>query len=416
MTTAIPTRRRQSASDGMLWTGALAGLLAAVGVALWLLPRPVNLWPIPDLQVYQAGVKLLLSGSDPYAARLGAGLLPYTYPPFSLLLFLPLSFWVPKLQVIAICNTMLTAVVIWAVLRSYPAAGRQARMGVTAPQAVMGSLILIAVQVLQPVRSNTHFGQVNVILMACVVVDMLVMKPRWRGVLTGLASMVKLTPLVFVLMPLWLRDRRTVLNMAATTAACLTVSAVLLPASTWWFFTSGVFDDDRPGATYPGVSFNQSLRGLSLRLWRPGALQPDPAGSPTAATVTWLMAALLVLGLLVLALRGLDKNTDRGLALGYIATAGLLVSPVSWPHHWVWVVPLLTAAAASLRRFPWVAAAVALMVVSMAGDPWFVEHWFEAGSLSPTTAWLVLNPYVLAGLLVLSAGAWYGGRRSGNGQ
>ncbi len=410
MTTFAPSplNRRQ---DLLLWWSAAAVSVTALLLAVWLLPRPVDHWPIPDLQVYREGVELLTAGGNPYSARLGIGQLPYTYPPFSLLVFLPLAVWVPKLQVIAVVNTLLLAMVIWAVLRSYPQTDRRTTAGLTASQAMIGSTILLGAQTLEPITNTTRFGQVNVVLMAMVVVDMLVVNPRWRGTLTGLAAMVKLTPLAFLAFPLWLRERSAARNLIGTSAVCLILSIVIMPRSTFWYFTDGMLAQDRPGATYPGLSLNQSLRGLSLRLVHPGALQQDQSMPTTTVNVVWLALVLLVIGLLLLALRGLDTKVDRALALGYIATAGLLVSPISWPHHWVWVVPLAAATVSSVRRFPLVAGAVGLMVVSMVGNPWFNGHWYEAVTLSPTAALLVLNPYVGSGLLVLAAGAWYGRRR-----
>lgn len=408
-----PGRNRRRAS--FLWLAALVGVLTAFLLGLSRLPSPANQWPMPDLSVYRQGVIMLLEGHDPYGRPLGIGQLPYTYPPFSLIAFLPLALSSPGVESMAILNTLLLGVVVWAVLRSYPRAGSARFPGITAGQAVLGALILVAAQWLQPVTSNTVFGQVNVVLMAMVVVDLLVVTAKWRGVLTGVAAMVKLTPLVFLLYSIWLRDRRTLANAIIASAGCLVLSFATLPGITVGYFAGGMLDQNLPGRTYPGVVFNQSLRGFALRVLGPGPLETTPMGATTTADVLWISMSALTLGLLYLALRGLDRVADRALAIGYVATAGLLVSPVSWTHHWVWIVPLAAAAASSVRRFPLVAFAVAMMVVFMVDEPWFVRHWYATGSLTSHVGALVLNPYLWTGLLVLMVGAWYGLRRGEEG-
>jgi alpha-1,2-mannosyltransferase len=406
-----PDRDRRGVS--LLWSAALVAGLGAFLLALFRLPSPADQWPMPDLDVYAKGATLLLEGSDPYGRPLGIGQLPYTYPPFSLIAFLPLALFSPGVQAVAILNTLLLGVVIWAVLRSYPRKGCVRFLGITSGQALLGAAILVSAQLLQPVASNIALGQVNVVLMTLVVVDLLVVTPRWRGLLTGVAAMVKLTPLVFLLYPIWLRDRRTLSNSIIAIAGCLILSFATLPGITTDYFAGGMLDQNLPGSTYPGVVFNQSLRGFALRVLGPGPLETTPAGVTTKAEVLWISMSALVLALLYLALRGLDRVEDRALAIGYVATAGLLASPVSWTHHWVWAVPLAAAVASSVRRFPLVGLAIAVMTASMIGEPWFLRHWYDAGNFTSQVGALILNPYLWSGLLVLIAGAWYGLRSEG---
>ena len=203
---------------------------------------------MPDLAVYRQGVSLLLEGVDPYGRPLGIGQLPYIYPPFSLIAFLPLEILSPGVEMLAVLNTLLLGVVIWAVLRSYPRTGYARFLGITAEQAVLGSALLVGAQWLQPVGSNIVLGQVNVVLMAMVVVDLLVVTPKWRGLLTGVAAMVKLTPLVFLLYPIWVRDRRTLANVIIASAGCLVLSVATMPGITVDYFAGGMLDQNCRGA------------------------------------------------------------------------------------------------------------------------------------------------------------------------
>ena len=63
------------------------------------------------------------------------------------------------------------------------------------------------------------------------------------------------------------------------------------------------------------------------------------AGSVSSGTVPWIAAAVLVgvAGLVAAAL--LYRARQPVPAMLACALTGLLVSPLSWDHHWVWVAP-----------------------------------------------------------------------------
>ncbi|MBW4042489.1 MAG: hypothetical protein HIU86_10245 [Acidobacteria bacterium] len=93
-----------------------------------------------------------------------------------------------------------------------------------------------------------------------------------------------------------------------------------------------------------------------------------------------------------------------------IAAVALLVSPVSWTHHWVWVVPgLIWGVGRALHRGSRVAAGGVLLVgaVFLLGPQWLLPtggnaelHWtvgqFVMGDAYVEIAFLVV---VVAGLL-----------------
>ncbi len=259
----------------------------------------------------------------------------------------------------------------------------------------------------EPVWRTLGFGQVNLVLLALVVVDVLVLRgSRGAGLLTGLAAAVKLTPLVFV-GHLWLTGRRADAGRAlAAFGLCHAVGGVLLPGDSLRYWTVVVLDPSRPGDNaYWG---NQSLNGLVHRL---------------AGGADWALVLSGALGVGVLAVGALVVSgrwraaapLDPLAALLVTAGCGLLVSPVSWTHHWVWVVPLgcwlarpllarpLLAAAPVARRWPPVLALAALGVV-FTGWCW----WLVPGGGHAELAWTPLesvvgNSYALAGLVGLAA-------------
>jgi alpha-1,2-mannosyltransferase len=173
-------------------------------------------------------------------------------------------------------------------------------------------------------------GQINVVLMALVVLDVLVLKgSRWSGVLIGVAAAVKLTPLIFV--PYLLLTGRGVdaLRAITTFAGLHAVMFAVAPHDSARFWTRAVTDSAR---IQPAEwSTNQSLNGLMLRL-----TDLAPWSLPVALGVGALLA--VPAGLLVRRLHARGAELPALLATAFF---GLLVAPVSWSHHWVWAAPLI---------------------------------------------------------------------------
>jgi hypothetical protein len=97
---------------------------------------------------------------------------------------------------------------------------------------------------------------------------------------------------------------------------------------------------------------------------------------------------------------------------GCCAVTGLLVSPISWKHHWVWAVPVLvwlTATAWRRRSAAWALAAATAAVVCSDYTP---LPW--PGHPADPARMVASDLYVLFGLAVLAAAgvALARGRRS----
>jgi alpha-1,2-mannosyltransferase len=243
-----------------------------------------------------------------------------------------------------------------------------------------------------PVAYTLHLGEVNLILSALIGADLL--RPGgngawWQGIGTGLAAGIKLTPLIFVAY-LALTGRLRAAAVAAGTFV-VTVGAGFgwLPAPSRTFWLGGMFyDQNRIGD--PANPSDQSLSGAVARL----------AGTGDPPRVWWLVAVLTA-GLAGLAIAVWAHRRGYRLA-GFLccAVTGLLVSPVSWTHHWVWAVPLLvwlTAAAWRRRSIAsWLAAATAAAVFSdYTPLPW-PGHPAAAGPMAAS------DLYVLFGLAMLA--------------
>ncbi len=154
-----------------------------------------------------------------------------------------------------------------------------------------------------------------------------------------MAAGIKLVPLIFI--PYLLLTRRFRAAAVASGAFAATVAAgfVVAPAdSARWWLGGLFFNGGRTG--FVGWEGNQSLRALLTRL----------AGSVAGAEPVWLAVALVtaVAGLACAAL--LDRAGHPLPGLLACALTGLLVSPISWDHHWVWIVPGVAVAAAYAVR------------------------------------------------------------------
>jgi alpha-1,2-mannosyltransferase len=303
---------------------------------LLVLPQPlhqirVQVDPMIDLHVYRdAGLSLL--HHDPVYAHYtitSASVLPFTYPPLAALLALPLAF-LPFVAVKIGWDLAIYAALLWC-LRSVlaPYRVRLRAAGVRSEILVLPVAFVVATRLL-PGRQQVHFGQVGLFLMTLVLVDLLTpWTGRWRGVLVGLATAIKLTPGVFIV-GLWLAGRRRTAGMAAAAFGLLTgLAALAAPGSSRAYWTSAVFASDRLGDNADPT--NQSLRGLVLR---------TPLTHLSATAVFLLLAALVG----AVGLRKAAAAWRAGDDLAAVTLVGLLtalLSPVAWIHHYVFVIALL---------------------------------------------------------------------------
>ena len=338
-------------------------------------------WGYVDLAVYRFGGQSVLDQQPVYAAAApGSGLL-FTYPPCAALVMTVLA--VPPFWVAA---AALTAMGVAALAATLHAVGREsgAPLG---PRAL--ALVTAGALVLDPVRETLQFGQVNLVLMALVAVDLLVLRGRSTGVLIGVAASIKLTPLLLVVFLVLIGRRAAALRAVSVFAASVLVGVVLLPGDAAAYWGQALWDTDRVG----GVEYvrNQSLLGALTRL---GHQQPS--------TAVWALVAGAI-GLAVLRVAAAWwRRGHRDVGVLLAAGAVLLCSPISWDHHWVWAAPLLLVL---WRRAPrWVAVATAVLVLL---GPRALVHHGDGSELGwDVVQQLPGNGYVWLALL-LSGAAGY---------
>jgi alpha-1,2-mannosyltransferase len=348
-----------------------------------------------DLDVYRTGAGVVLHGGDLYGTLTGLGdghELPFTYPPFAALTFIPLT-----VLGYSMANWLLTAVTIVSVAASLwrfaasTAGEAGARMRRLLPWALPAALLL------EPVRSTLTYGQINALLMALVTFDCLTPAPRWpRGILVGIAAALKLTPAVFLLFFLLRRDLRSAARAGLSFAACTGAGFALAPHDSLRYWTQVAYQPARTG----GIAYasNQSILATLARL---GLSNPARA---------WLWAALclLVAALALTGMRHALKANRVTSALVLNAAAGLLISPISWSHHWVWAAPALLSCLCTAtpirRRPPPTFAVLALLTFAIA------PHWllpFGGGRELHWSWWQLAagGSYTLIGLAALTQAA-----------
>ena len=394
---------------------------AAFGYAAWRLlgHTPYRI----DIDVYRMGGRAWLDGQPLYTADASfhtqAGVdLPFTYPPLAAIVFAPFALLSLPAASAAITATTLVLLVVstvivltrldvwdgpgWAAVTREPAWLRRSwlAMAIVAPAAIY----------LEPIRANFDFGQINVVLMTLVIADCVPRRTPWpRGLLLGLAIALKLTPAVFLLYFVVRRDGRAVLTALASFVGATLVGFALAWRDSWEYWTTTIRDTDRIGTAT--LNTNQNIAGTLARLGLTDGVH----------FALWTVGCFAVLGLTVWAARRVLRAAARSKPEGYepvlalicVALFGLVVSPVSWSHHWVWTLPTLvvTTVLAYRRRNVALAVVTAVGVALMVWTPIVLmpEHHETAASLWRQLAgasylWWAVAVIAVAGLTAARPG------------
>ncbi|MET8947767.1 glycosyltransferase 87 family protein [Streptomyces sp. NPDC004542] len=374
------TRRRVPAALG-------ACLLSFT--AFWIAQRAAHVSMI-DLMVYRAEGATVRAGGDLYALRMTTAHLPTTYPPFAALLFTPLTLLDTGLlrTLATAANLALLVAFVRLSLRLVGHARVEAAWWIAA-----GAVWC------EPVWTTLRYGQVNLLLAVLVLWD-LSRRPgdRWAGAGVGLAAAVKLTPALFAVFLLAagavarlrggsagprLRHAR---GAGTVFAGATLLAAAVLPGDSWRFWTGMVVRANRVG--HAEETANQALRGVLARLLH------TPA--PGAA---WAAAAALVAVLGLAAAVSAELRGRHAWAVAACAVTALLISPVSWSHHWVWCVPLGLLLWTHGHR----AGAAVTALVFCSYTLWWVPHGPERPELHQGAVESALSSlYAVAGLLFLA--------------
>jgi alpha-1,2-mannosyltransferase len=389
----------------LAWPALAAVLLvASFGLYSWYVGHNAGQWVHSDEYIYRAAG--ITASDDPGALyHLTFGLpgfarLPFAYPPFAawlLGLFGSFSWQAWQAWLLGI-NLALLPVICYLAMGM---AGHRGR------DRLAGAAALAALSVwLEPVFQTMFYGQINLILLALLIWDLsLPDTSRWKGIGVGIAAAIKLTPLIFCAYLLVSRRIRAGLVSLATFAATIAIGFALLPAASRQYWGGRFL---QPGDN-PALHQNQSLYGVLARVM----------GSQADVHPVWLAAAAVV-GVAGLATAAVASRRGQEL-LGVVTAAitGLLVSEISWEHHWVWVIVGL-ALITSIRPVWWrVAGFITITVVffmwpAVGSVRSVLPSWlrwtlpgFGQSTGGFEISWLVYGVFVIAGLIALATTAGY---------
>lgn len=421
-----------------------------------------------DVYVYWYALNNWFSGNSLYDwyALPDYKMYPFTYPPFGAWALSPLTWFdyetAARLMIMAIA--LQTAVIVALV-------GRSLGWSWGSAFAIAPWAAILVQQCLEPFTQSVGFAQVNTAMMALVMIDVAA-PPSWkgRGVASGLAAAIKLTPAIAVLIFLLRRQWRSAITMVATSLAVTLLSWVISPGESARFFFDAMWDPQRAGDAY--YTSNQNLKGFVARalpentwsiawaiavvlalvaaVWlclriqaaatsvvTPHVISDDAAPGPlnAAAPATGATSsAAPATGAAVSAVSAADavelaasdavaapsavatapapvlpENLATLLTATVIMTLGLLVSPITWSHHWVWglaSVVALIAVALRLKSAPLAAVALVQGALFIMAPHW----WFSHGQVNElhwnVVEQLVGSSYTLAAIASGVALAW----------
>lgn len=417
-----------------------------------------------DVYVYWYALNNWFSGNSLYDwyALPDYKMYPFTYPPFGAWALSPLTWFdyetAARLMIMAIA--LQTAVIVALV-------GRSLGWSWGSAFAIAPWAAILVQQCLEPFTQSVGFAQVNTAMMALVMIDVAA-PPSWkgRGVASGLAAAIKLTPAIAVLIFLLRRQWRSAITMVATSLAVTLLSWVISPGESARFFFDAMWDPQRAGDAY--YTSNQNLKGFVARalpentwsiawaitvalalvaaVWlclriqaaatsvvTPHVIYDDAAPGPlnaaapaTGATVSAASAALATPAGDAVELAASDavaapsavattpapvlpENLATLLTAAVIMTLGLLVSPITWSHHWVWglaSVVALIAVTLRLKSAPLAALALVQGALFIMAPHW----WFSHGQVNElhwnVVEQLVGSSYTLAAIASGVALAW----------
>ena len=354
----------------------VAPLLLVLSVAArltwtYLVPNGTN---FVDLHVYLGGAAALDEPGTLYGYEYGDKTpdfaLPFTYPPFAAVVFYPLR--VLPFPVVGFLWQLVGIAALYAVVRL-----AQRMLHQSDPR--LGMLWTAIGIWTEPVRRTLDYGQVNIVLVLAVLYA--VYCNRWwlSGLLVGLAAGVKLTPAASGLYFAGARRWAAAVFSAVVFLGTIGVSALVPGAMTRYYFTELLGDASRVGPI--GTAFNQSWRGAISRI-----LGYDAGYGPLVLAGIALTAVLSVL-----AWRAIGGDRDRLGAILIVSLFGLLLSPISWTHHWIWLIPLMMwlfhgplADRLGARVLGWMWLALTLI-----GVPWLL-------SFAQPNMWDIGRPWYLA--------------------
>lgn len=355
---------------------ALAGVVGVVGLIIATITTAIQVmstdFPI-DMVIYREGVKAFMAGGEVYSVPMMAGdiALPFIYPPFGALVMVPLAGdWFSHAMagdiMIVLSNLLIGLVVL---LLAFALNRQRSNPFVSSDVIAAASLIWGIVLIFEPVRLNNGFAQINIIIMVLVALDLIPRKRlKWlpQGWLIGVAAAIKITPLAMLLYFLVRKEIKPIITAAISAIIATLIAAAVRWDVAWEYFSVKLLSMGTGGdfGVQTAYQSNSSIKGAIERLY---TSQEGMEAASTITNIIWLCLAIITVvlgGWLMVALMKRGLNIEAWMINAFIM---LLISPVSWSHHWVWVaiaIPVLLYRAITWRHLNW-AAGILISILSL---------------------------------------------------
>ncbi|MDQ6860281.1 MAG: DUF2029 domain-containing protein [Verrucomicrobiota bacterium] len=341
---------------------------------------------------HYAAVMAFLKGQSPYlptsfdmaTQEMGTRVLPYLYPPPSLLAFSPLallSFSAGKaLMILAshVCYLWAT----WVMLtRLVPHPDERWLRD------LMIGLSLVYLFLFDPAIVTLQLGQVNLIVLPFLFLALAGMRENsaaWKIALPlSIAILLKTYP-VLLLLPMLFRKQYKAIALTCVFFGFYTaLSLVVFPLHIWTTWLQYVLP--KGGYTNHEASallWNQNINAFISRLFIGSDLSEAPLPFASLAKPIATALALAVLGLSAFfAFRAARRDRGSAMSSTEIATFLLvifLIAPLSWEHHLVYILPAALLALAILLRGELRMPLVVLLVAALCIIGWRVPFADES--------------------------------------
>ncbi|NNG19601.1 DUF2029 domain-containing protein [Naumannella sp. ID2617S] len=337
-----------------------------------------------DLYVYWNAAGKVLHGGDVYLTD--PGVFDYIYPPFAAiaaLLLRPIPWPVTA--------------IVWAALNGLMCLGVLHRLGFRQAWQ-LGFGVAATVLLLLPFESAIEFGQLGVLLLWLVVLD-LIDPPgrRWlpQGVLIGLATAIKLTPAAFIVYLLLTRRFRAAAWACGVFAATVLAGFAVMPTAATGYWQRLMAGDSGANPAVYGLIWNISVMSTVQRF----------QGVEQGRTLGLILSAALLLLCLIAAWLA-HRAGNELLALTAVGVGSTLANPVAWTHHLTWVLPgivcLAQISAGGLRWVGLVCMGILTLEpqLRLPGSPGVTTEY------GPGQLWLSTMPGFTALLFVVAVGVW----------
>lgn len=376
-----------------------------------------------DLKSYYIAGHLALAQQNVYdpmlqshiaqSQGLGTHFYPYIYFPMLALIWMPfatLSFPVVQwiwfiLSTICLYGSM---VVLWSLTRRF-------LPGIPETKNLHAAVIVLTCFILEGVYTNAINGQINALILLLLVLFLAAIQTDQKipaGICLGLLIMIKPQPAILIPYLFLVRQTRTALSAFLTAAAGTAITAWIIGWDNFMYY----FNEVAPTFNMIKTSFppiliqappNTSIQGMITRLFLMSPFT-QPVVTIEAGVMTIIRAVVIIfLGATFYQFFRFRKRQIPFLQLwlecGWLILLSLLISPLTWSHHYtllpVLSIPLLLISRLQNRHLLFIFCASCWIVIAVPMfqmSPWILNSQYVHLALSFQTICMI-SLYIITG-------------------